>query len=175
MAIQVFPYGRGMKRFAFLLIACIGLGSPANATMACATLEQRSTASDPRKTKAIEDFSAANYGSRAIKAGKLAEQFYIARLEQPECRVSVCWYHLLQFNPQGLQEKFAFRATNAIWIVLSPTEFYLEEFKDHYSIVAVRTQDRAYLAFHLPRGSGPMLVEAWPADAKLPRCSETAK
>ena len=75
-------------------------------------------------------------------------------------------------KPQGLEEKFAFLATSAIWIVVSPTAIYWDRFQDEYAIAAVRTPDKAYLVFQLPRGSGPLVVDAWPADSKLPRCPE---
>jgi hypothetical protein len=174
-ASQILFRVRGLGLFAMLLVACVGLARPVSATMACSTVEQLSAAADPQKTKAIEDFYSAKYGSGAIRAGKLAEQFYIVSPEPPECKNSVCRYHLFQFGPQGLEEKSAFLASNAIWIVLSPTEVYWDQFKDEYSIAAVRTPDRAYLVFQLPRASGPLVVDAWPADSKLPRCPETAR
>jgi len=174
-ASQVLSRARGPGLFAIVLVACVGLMRPASATMACATVERLSAVADSQKTKAIEEFYSAKYGSSAITAGKLAEQFYIVSPEPPECKNSVCRYHLFQFKPRGLEERFAFLATNAIWIVLSPTETYWDRFKDEYSIAAVRTPDKAYLVFQLPRASGPLVVDAWPADAKLPRCPETAR
>jgi hypothetical protein len=144
----------------------------AQAHMMCMKIDQLNSAAEDPVRRKINEHLAARYTTGDTGIFQLTEQYFIAQPAQSSCVDYPCRYLLLQIRDGNVEEKLAFAGTGWIWLFASPQETYQPQFRSLYSAFVVESPERAFVRIGLPRSSGPISVEAWPSDAKIPRCNK---
>ena len=126
---------------------------------ASASIDQSPALSEGATRERLEAYARTVYGPKAFFIRQLTSRFFVAGPADEVCRSSACYYRLLDLRGEALQESIAFSGTGTIWLILSPTEVYLDHFQDEYSRIAFETPGKNYLGVALPRSGASLLVE----------------
>jgi hypothetical protein len=135
-------------------------------------IEQLPSVSDPQIREKIETFARTNYVSQDFGIHQLDSRYYFLQPKKVDCKMSGCYYHLIQLNDDLPTEPFAFNGSGIIWIILSPINMRFESFPDRYSIIAVETSTKALLNIALPLKGQALIIETLSdQDAKSLKCN----
>jgi len=168
------PLIRAVWRLVLWSFVVLAQMPAAQAHILCMKIDQLNSVTEGPIRRKIEEHLAARYAPVDAGIFELTEQYFIARSASSTCVDYSCRYLLLQFRDGNVEEKLAFAGTGWIWLFASPQETYQPQFRSLYSAFVVESPERAFVRIGLPRSSGPVSVEAWPSDAKIPRCSKSA-
>jgi hypothetical protein len=135
----------------------------AHAHLYCKRIEQLPTVSDGRTLGLLEAY-VKSLDTRPFQIRQLTSRFVMVLPDDENCKVSRCYYRLLDLKDGEIKETFSFHGTGVIWYVSSPAMVRIEYFQDYYESYSLETSPGTYIGVGLPRTAKAVHVEVVPAE-----------